>query len=193
MTSPRKEQRFFTGTLIVAVFLVATVALWRKHQQGKSEAPEPGREEAAPSTANQSQSPEPAENTASSSPQVDLSVAKPKPAAATRVHTVVSQEPEQPVETVRIPAAKTLAKVNHALITLKDLAPLGQASSNAEKLMSAEMYRALLDRAIERELTFQAARAKGIELTEEQQRQREQVRETLLGQRNDQDVRRRLL
>src|SRR2546425_13121403 len=94
-------------------------------------------------------------------------------------YTTLFRSSGAPAEIVRVAAGKALAKVNQATITLKDLLPL--SGSEAEQIMSPEMFTFLLDRAINRELTFQTARASGIELTPEQQAQREQVRQTMLA------------
>jgi hypothetical protein len=70
---------------------------------------------------------------------------------------------------------------------LKDLLPISGAQASGEQIMSPETYKFLLDRAISRELTFQTARAGGVELTPEQLAQREQVRQTILAQQGDPD------
>ncbi len=57
-----------------------------------------------------------------------------------------------PIGMVSVPAGRALAKVNDVEITLRDLIPIGDAASGATKSMSVEMYRSLLEQAIEREL-----------------------------------------
>jgi hypothetical protein len=92
-----------------------------------------------------------------------------------------AQIPPKAAKVVRVSAVQALAKVNDANIGLKDLLPVGAAV--AEQAMSPETYDFLLQRAIERELTFQAARAQAIELTTEQIQRREQIRQRLLARR----------
>jgi hypothetical protein len=82
---------------------------------------------------------------------------------------------------VEVRAEQALAKVNGVTITLKDLLPVGAAEAASKQSLSAERYDFLLNRAIARELTFQAAQAQGIKLTEEQNRQLKQVRESMLA------------
>ncbi len=94
-----------------------------------------------------------------------------------------------PIGMVSVPAGRALAKVNDVEITLRDLIPIGDAASGATKSMSVEMYRSLLEQAIERELILEAAQAGGLELTEDQRRQRDRVRESILASRNGQGVR----
>jgi hypothetical protein len=72
---------------------------------------------------------------------------------------------------LRIKAGAVLATVNGTPIELKDLLPLPPGKENAEQMLSAERYAFLLDRAVDREVTLQHARAQNIELTEGQRRQ----------------------
>jgi hypothetical protein len=73
----------------------------------------------------------------------------------------------QTVQTRTIRADTILASINGKPIQLKDLVPL--APEDTEKTMSAEQYESRLDRAIEMELTAQAAQTQGVSLTDEQQ------------------------
>jgi hypothetical protein len=75
---------------------------------------------------------------------------------------------------VRLRSSQLLARVNGAAIAGSDLVPW--RDHDAEQSLSRPMFVFLLDRAIERELVSQAARARGIALTEEQTRQLEQLR-----------------
>lgn len=86
---------------------------------------------------------------------------------------------EQGTKIVRVRPDQVLATVNGVAITLRNLAPVDLAEASSEQVMSTEIYEFLLGRAIERELTFQAARERGVELTEEQQQQLAQRREQL--------------
>lgn len=84
---------------------------------------------------------------------------------APRLETVVPANGAAPVSVVRVKPGQTLATVNGVAITLKDLVPLPAEKAGTDQLMSAEMYESLLNRAVEREVTFQAAQAQGVELT----------------------------
>lgn len=82
-----------------------------------------------------------------------------------------------PVEqVVRVKPGQRLATVNGVTITLKDLLPLPKEKEAKEQMVSAEMFNFLFNRAIERELTFQAARAQGVELTEAQKTRLAEIR-----------------
>lgn len=74
---------------------------------------------------------------------------------------------------------QTLAAVNGVPITLKDLVPTGVADAGQEKTMSYDVFKSLLERAIDRELAFQAAAAEGIQLTDAQQAQLQEHRASL--------------
>ena len=74
----------------------------------------------------------------------------------------------QPANVVQVRADQVLAKVNDQAILLKDLVPL--RADEQEQAMTAEEYESRLNRAIEMELTFQAATAGGVDLTLEQKR-----------------------
>jgi hypothetical protein len=65
-----------------------------------------------------------------------------------------------------VDAAQVLAVVNKTPITLRDLMPL--ALGETEMTLSHQEYDSRLQRAIEIELTFQAARSEGVELTAKQ-------------------------
>ena len=67
---------------------------------------------------------------------------------------------------VRIWADQVLAKVNEQAILLQHLVPL--QPDEPEQAMTLEQYESRLNRAIEMELTFQAAAAQGVDLTPEQ-------------------------
>jgi hypothetical protein len=79
-------------------------------------------------------------------------------------------------EPVGLRAAQVVATVNGAPITGKDLLPFSAAQGGAVQSMSPQMYWHLLNRAIERELAFQAARRRGVQLDEAQRRELAQVR-----------------
>jgi len=106
---------------------------------------------------------------------------QPKPAevitaAAPRSENVVP-ETGGPVErVVRVKSDTPLATVNGVAITLKDLLPLPKEPAGTEQMLSAGMYDFLFTRAIERELILQAARAQGLELTQEQKQRLAEMR-----------------
>lgn len=78
-----------------------------------------------------------------------------------------------PPGAVRVRANEMLAQVNGKAIQLKDLVPL---EANAiEKTMMEEDYQSRLNRAIETELTFQAANSQGVELTAEQKQRLDSI------------------
>ena len=70
---------------------------------------------------------------------------------------------------VRVRADRVLAKVNDRVILLKDLVPL--RTDEPDQAMTVEEFDSRLNRAIEMELTFQAAAAQGVDLTPEQKQQ----------------------
>ena len=84
---------------------------------------------------------------------------------APQVETVVPENGGAPVTVMRVQPGQTLASVNGVAIKLKDLVPLPAEKAATEQVMSAEMFNYLLNRAVEREATFQAATRQGVELT----------------------------
>jgi hypothetical protein len=75
--------------------------------------------------------------------------------------------------TVEVKADQVLATINNLPIRGKDLVAMG---ANGQPIRtSPEMYEFLLDRAVERELTFQVARANGVTLDGEQQQRLAEV------------------
>jgi len=82
---------------------------------------------------------------------------------------------------IAVGLGRTLATVNGTVITVRDLIPISASQSAADQVMPPESYQALLDRAIARELIFQAAAAKGIQfLTPDQGSQRDKIRKNEL-------------
>lgn len=67
-------------------------------------------------------------------------------------------------------------KVNGVPLTGRDLLPFG-ASHRGEESVSPQLYAHLVNRAVERELAFQAAREQGVKLGEGQRQELERVRE----------------
>lgn len=74
---------------------------------------------------------------------------------------------------VRVGSQDVLATVNQNKIQLKDL--LVEPPEDGKQVMTGEEFHSRLNRAIEMELTFQAAQAAGIGLTEEQQKRLNRV------------------
>ena len=70
-------------------------------------------------------------------------------------------------------AAQVLAMVNQTPLKLRDLMPV--RPDETEKALTPEQYASRLQRAIEMELTFQAARVQGVELTTAQKQRLEQI------------------
>ncbi|HXJ55743.1 MAG TPA: hypothetical protein VNU68_03670 [Verrucomicrobiae bacterium] len=78
---------------------------------------------------------------------------------------------------IAVGLGRTLATVNTTVITVKDLIPISAGAAAANQVMPPATYQFLLDRAIARELIFQAAKAKGIQfLNPDQARQRDAIR-----------------
>lgn len=117
---------------------------------------------------------EPLRPTARVAPADTVLVAAAPVVAATRSSAVVSPGAITPVTesgpepTLRIKAGAVLATVNGVPIELKDLLPLPVGKASTGQIMSAERYAFLLDRAVDREITLQTARAQGMDLTESQ-------------------------
>jgi hypothetical protein len=83
---------------------------------------------------------------------------------------------ESEPKTVRIRTDQLLAIVNGVHITMKDLVPIVKGMNDVEQTMTEDEFRVRLERAIERELTFQAAQGQGIQLTEAQQKRLQEIR-----------------
>ncbi len=80
------------------------------------------------------------------------------------------------VKMVRVTPAQVLATVGGVQLTLKDLMPLPASKTETPQLMSAEMFSFLLNRAVEREATIQAAAREGVELTAPQRQKLQEAR-----------------
>jgi hypothetical protein len=79
-------------------------------------------------------------------------------------------------EPVVVRPGQRVMTVNGVPITGKDLLPFG-ASHRGEESVSPQLYAHLVNRAVERELAFQAAKEQGIQLGEGQRQEVERVRE----------------
>ena len=100
-------------------------------------------------------------------------VARPSPRprlSAPRLERPLAERRAAPAQQkVQIRADQVLASVNGVAITLKDLMPVKPEAAAEERTLDPDMYDMLLNRAVERELAFQLAQAKGVKLTETQQ------------------------
>lgn len=79
-------------------------------------------------------------------------------------------------DNIRFTGEQIVATVNGVTIDGKDLSPFSPDRLDAERSMSPEMYEDRLAKAITRELTMQAARSEGVELTEANLEQIERLR-----------------
>jgi len=102
------------------------------------------------------------------------------------IHIVDTPDPPEspPVmaltgDVVRLNSNMTIASVNGVAITMKDLMPVNPGKYT-ENNMGREMFNALLNRAINRELAYQEARRKGVSLTDEQKANLEKIRQRAL-------------
>ena len=77
------------------------------------------------------------------------------------------------VDVVRLTPDQVLATVNKEPIQLRHLMPVGE--NEAENVLTPEEYASRLQRAIDIEVVFQAARNAGVELTEAQQKRRNAI------------------
>lgn len=134
-----------------------------------------------------SETPQPIDPAGVARPGLALAAPPPLRPAATGVTTPASTKVSRTTvrretavrdgnEMRRIPAGAVLATVNGTPLTLKDLLPLPADPQNAEHALSAERYAFLLERAVDRELVFQQARAQGLELSKGQREQLARLR-----------------
>ena len=156
---------WFFGAAAVAIFAIAAVLWWQRTRRERAPAP-------------------PAPVLTS----VPREIAPPPPEAVTPEKLAVppAVTPAEAARYLKIQPTQVLATVNGAPITLNDLVLVGAAAADKPQTMSPEMFDYLLNRAIERELIFQAAHGQGIELTEEQNQQLAQMRESMHHEGADQ-------
>ncbi len=95
------------------------------------------------------------------------------PLAPDQTDVPVADIASQPANVMRVRADQVLAKVNAKPIQLKDLAPL--EAQETEKTMTPEEYESRLNRAMEMELTLQAATAQGVDLSAEQKKRLDSI------------------
>lgn len=177
MNAPKKLVLF--GVLAVGIIAIVLMSNLRRQPHsnaGTTDVPETSKIQAPP-RANAKGGADAESGVAKSA--APATVRSPSVESTPEAATSESRELEgKPVE-VRVD--QVLAKVNGVAITLKDLMPIGAAEAALKQSLSPQMYDFLLGRAIARELTFQAAAAQGIKLTEDQNRQLKQVRESMLA------------
>ena len=81
---------------------------------------------------------------------------------------------------IKLHPGQVLARVNGAPITLRDLIAIDPTEpTDSEHSMSEDQYKYLLDRAINRELAFQAAQQQGVKLSQEQQAELDRIEQTI--------------
>src|SRR5262249_35621053 len=154
------------------VLIGVAVGLWINRRSSTDAS---GSQIAQPSSEERSRITETARGVASA----NVMLSKVAVPTAPQVETVVPKAGGEPAQVVRVHADQVLATVNGVAISLKDLAPLDTAQGATDQLMSPEMYEFLLNRAIDREVTIQTARAQGLELSAEQRQQLDQMRASL--------------
>ncbi len=101
----------------------------------------------------------------------------PAEAVAPSQHVPEPAVPVAPPAIIRVRASQILATVNNVPIMLKDLMPLAPGNTSSEQPMEPDVYESRLNRAIEAELTFQAARSQNVSLTDEQQQRLQGIRD----------------
>ena len=160
-----------TRWLLLAVLVVAGLALATVYKS-RIHKPEAGKPMAPP----------PAEPVPANMPEPQAPEAPPPPAP---LEEEAQAEPPPPIvlPTVNLNPEMVLATVNGKDIHLGDLMVTDPAV-DAERTLRADMYEDLLNRAIDRELTFQAAQARGVEIDPAQQGELEVIRADALARAN---------
>ena len=132
--------------------------------------------------ASKDHAPAPATGSVTAGPAPDRVAAAPplavRPAAVVPADGVAPAEPppgEDRSESVTVERGDTIATVNGVAITGADLIAF-RAGDGDEQVMTPAMYEFMTTRAIQRELTLQAAKARKLELTAAQRAELEQVR-----------------
>jgi hypothetical protein len=107
--------------------------------------------------------------------QVSQPPITPVPAATALPPSATSAPQPEPGRLLRLRPTQVLATVSGVALTPRDLGlRIGDHAQDLE--IAEDRYRALLDSAIERELTVQAARKRGVELSAAQQRRVDELR-----------------
>lgn len=154
-----KKTNWISAATVAGLLVIGIIAL--RHPQAKPQ-PSPGSESLTT----------PArvlpENIAPVAAMAVVAATRPPAEVSPTAVTLVTGTGGDNAAMLRIKAGKVLATVNGVPIELKDLLPLPSGKETADQTLSAERYAFLLDRAVDRELTVQQARALGVELTEAQ-------------------------
>ena len=109
-------------------------------------------------------------------PPVSPAPQPPPPPPATKSP---ARESAPPMRELFIAPDTVLAQVNDTNLTLKDLRAVNPASTG--QIFRADAYAHFLTKAIEREVTFQGAKARGVELTDTQKQDLEGIRAAALA------------
>jgi len=129
---------------------------------------------------------------AASPTQLEIS-ARALKADPSRSNELIRATQEAYAKAIKLHPGQMLANVNGVPITLRDLIAIDPSeSSETEHSMSEDAYKYLLDRAIKRELAFQAAQQQGIQLSQQQQAQLDQIDRTARSRDEDPDTLARL-
>jgi hypothetical protein len=163
-------------SVAAACVLVGTVLALRTAKVSR----QPGQSATAAPSESQASSVKPTERSgdASAAPSAPTMAASQPPR-----QNVVPETGGPAQAVVRIKPDRVLATVNGVAITLKDLIPLPKEKAGSEQMLSAEMYDFLFNRAVEREVTFQAAQAQNAELNDSQKQRLAELRAQ--SERND--------
>ena len=171
-------QRTFVQCLAAIAVLALVWVIWPAGKPRSVESAEPPSAATAVTEVRESletTAPAPPSSSAQPFPRPQAEVPS-RPAAPSPSETRVDAAPVEPL----VNAARVLATVNQSPLKLKDL--MSVLPDETEKELTPEQYASRLQRAVEMELTFQASRDQGVELTAAQQQRVEQVAE---GDRSD--------
>jgi hypothetical protein len=114
-------------------------------------------------------------------PPLELS-ARAMKADPSRSNELVLATEQARAKAIKIHPGQLLASVNGVPITLRDLIAVNHSeSADTEHSMSEAQYNYLLERAIDRELAFQAAQQQGVKLSQSQQAELDQVERSIRG------------
>ena len=164
-----KNRKLIGAVAVLAVVIAAIFLLKSRPAPVPPAAPsQPAAESVAPPVL----PPTPAPKAASPASPPAEAIAPPQHAPEPAAPVAVAPRP-----VVRVHTGQILATVNNVPITLKDLMPLAPGDMSSEQQIEPDIYESRLNRAIEAELTFQAARSQNVSLTDEQQQRLQQIRD----------------
>jgi hypothetical protein len=152
-------------TIIGLIGLSALVALLWLGARARRQDTQPSSPSTEPKVSTQSETAAPAHVTPPSAAMKPLN-ALPEPPPS--IDPVMVENAGTAGEVVRLNASQVLGRVNGVAITLKDLIPLDAVKAAGDQLLPRERFEFLLDRAVDREVTVQAARSQGVSLSGEQ-------------------------